>query len=449
MVPTSPAHALRDALTKPAAAALMTALTVLLLSGCGGPAQTVPADAGTPPAISPSSDGGTSGGDGGTVNGDGGTTAAPTWHRDVLPVVQRSCAGCHLEGGVAPFPLQTYAQAEPMHFAIADAVAQRRMPPWMADPSCRSYEHERLLTQGEIDTIVAWSAGGAPEGDPADAPAEPPPPLALPWVSDTLDPGFDYTPSTATGPDDYHCFILDPMRTQAADVIGFDIEPGVRRMVHHVLLYSAARTDAQTADAQHAGPGWKCFGGPGTSNPQVVGGWVPGTPVTQYPQGTGIRVPASAVLVMQIHYNTSTGPAVPDRTRVKLQYAQQPVAKVAQILPQAHATFAIPPQSTGYEVTTTESGPHPGVTVWGVLPHMHQLGTRLRVEIAQTGTCLVDIPKWNFHWQQFYMFKEPVQVAPSHGRKMTCGWDNPTSKTVTWGEGTGDEMCLNYVYLTL
>ncbi len=426
-------------------ACLVPFTALIALSACegGGPVDVDGGGVGLPDA------GGLSAHDGGQNGDPDAGTAGPTWHRDVLPVVQRTCLGCHLEGGVAPFPLETFAQAKAMHLGVADAVAQRRMPPWMPDPECRTYKHQRLLTQAEIDTFVAWSAAGAPEGDPADGPGEPPAPAALPWVSDTLDPGVDYTPSTASGPDDYHCFILDPQREQPADVIGFDIVPGVHRMVHHVLLYSAARTDAQAQDARHPGPGWKCFGGPGTANPQVVGGWVPGTPVTQYPEGTGIRVEPDAVLVMQVHYNTSTGGAEPDRTRVRLQYARQPVPKLAQILPQAHATFAIPPQSTNYEVTTTENTQHPGVTVWGVLPHMHQLGKRIRVEVAETGTCLVDIPRWDFHWQQFYMFEEPLQVAPDHGRTMTCAWDNPTSQWVRWGEGTGDEMCLNYVYVTV
>ncbi len=409
-------------------------LCAAALLACGGSSpQTPSVDAGLPP------------GGGGDAGHHG---AAPTWHKDVLPIVQDSCLGCHAEGGIGPFALATYDQAKAMHLGMADAVVQKRMPPWMADPSCREYEHERRLTDAQIATITAWSEAGAPEGDPKDAPAEPPPPQALPWVSATLDPGVDYTPSTAAGTDDYHCFILDPALTQAAHVIGFDIVPGERKMVHHVLLYAVPRTAAQSKDAQTPDvPGWTCFGATGTGSDNVVGGWVPGTPVTRYPEGTGVRVAATDVLVMQIHYNTLGG-AVPDRTRVRLQYAQGAVQQ-ALILPQAHAAFAIPPQSEGYQVTTTDPGSRVAATVYGVLPHMHQLGRNIRVEVAQTGECLVDIPKWDFHWQQFYMLKEPVKVLPGQSRKMTCGWDNPTPQTVTWGEGTAEEMCLNYVYVTL
>lgn len=399
--------------------------TALAVAACGTPGASP-----TPPSSS----------------GDGGS-AVPTWHRDVLPLVQTHCQGCHVEGAIGPFALQTYAQGAAMHAAIANAVQSRRMPPWMPSPDCNSYTDERRLTDAEIQIFVSWSAHGGPEGDPADAPASPPPPQGLPWVDATLDPGVDYIPSVQSGSDDYHCFIVDPALSQNQDVIGFDIVPGARRMVHHVLLYSAKRTDALNKDAQTPDtPGWTCFGGPETPQPSVVGGWVPGTPVTRYPEGTGIRLRSDQVLVMQVHYNL-TGGAEPDRTTVKLQYSKAPVAKVAQIFPQAIASFAIPPHSSGYSVEQTEEAVPVPVTIYGVLPHMHALGKSIRVEVAG-GQCLVDIPKWDFHWQQFYMLKTPVQLQPGDSRQMRCGWDNPTDRTVTWGEGTADEMCLNYVYVT-
>ena len=45
------------------------------------------------------------------------------------------------------------------------------MPPWFADPHYGKFANDRSLTQREIDTLVAWVDGGAPKGDPKDAPA--------------------------------------------------------------------------------------------------------------------------------------------------------------------------------------------------------------------------------------------------------------------------------------
>jgi hypothetical protein len=61
----------------------------------------------------------------------------------------------------------------------------------------------------------------------------------------------------------------------------------------------------------------------------------------------------------------------------------------------------------------------------------------------------VNIPRWDFHWQQLYFFQQPIQVSAQNTLKLTCTWDNFTSRTVTWGEGTEDEMCLNYFYVTV
>jgi hypothetical protein len=242
--------------------------------------------------------------------------------------------------------------------------------------------------------------------------------------------------------------MLDPALPQERDLIGFDITPGVRRMVHHVLLFGAARADAEAADRRDAGLGWTCFGGPNTAGvPSVVGGWVSGTPVVQYPPGTGVPLPAGNVLVMQLHYNLQNGPAVPDRTAVKLQYARERVPRPAVIFPIADFLFAIPPRTIGY--TTSVSVPMPVAgTLWGLAPHMHTLGRQVVVE--KDSTCLVNIPTWDFHWQQPYLFSDPagLPVAAGSRLKLTCSWDNPTDRTVLWGEGTSDEMCINFFYMT-
>lgn len=75
----------------------------------------------------------------------------------------------------------------------------------------------------------------------------------------------------------------------------------------------------------------------------------------------------------------------------------------------ANGGFAIPPQSTGYSVTALPVVPNDSVKVYGVLPHMHTLGKSIRVENSTTGQCFVNIPRWDFHWQQLYFFTEPIR----------------------------------------
>ena len=94
-----------------------------------------------------------------------------TFHKDVLPVLQKNCQTCHRPGEVAPMPFLTYEQTRPWAKAIKNAVASKKMPPWFADEGKHAFSNQRKLTQAEIETLSAWADGGAPEGNPKDAPA--------------------------------------------------------------------------------------------------------------------------------------------------------------------------------------------------------------------------------------------------------------------------------------
>lgn len=376
--------------------------------------------------------------------------AQPTWSKDVLPVVQQRCQGCHTTGGVAPFSLESYEEAAKHAAGIAGLVEARVMPPWKADDSCQPLEGSRRLSEDELSVIVAWARGGAPEGDPAQAPPNPVALPGLPWVDAELSMAAPYTPSTVR-PDAYRCFVIDPKLPGERDLIGYDIVPGQRSLVHHVLLYGVSRAEAQRLDAAEPGEGYPCFGGPGTQAAlgTVYGAWVPGGSATQYPAGTGITMPTDDVIVMQIHYNTSHGSAGheigPDLTTIKLQLSEGRVEKPALIFPIADLNFTIPPRISGY--TSSVTFPFPTTaTLYGMGPHMHTRGKSITV--TADNVCLVNVPSWDFNWQQLYQFVTPMALKAGVRLKLTCTWNNPTDKIVRWGEGTDDEMCLNYLYMT-
>src|SRR5215510_8284174 len=94
-----------------------------------------------------------------------------TFHKDVLPVLQKNCQICHRPGQIAPMSFLTYESVRPWAKAMKAAVLSRKMPPWFADPKYGHFSNDRALKQSDIDTIAAWADGGAKEGDPKDAPA--------------------------------------------------------------------------------------------------------------------------------------------------------------------------------------------------------------------------------------------------------------------------------------
>src|SRR5262245_45489812 len=83
--------------------------------------------------------------------------SAPTFSKDVAPILYKNCVSCHRPGEIAPMSLLTYENARPYARAIANAVEKRTMPPWHADAPTGTFENERSLSDGERQTLTAWA----------------------------------------------------------------------------------------------------------------------------------------------------------------------------------------------------------------------------------------------------------------------------------------------------
>ena len=99
-----------------------------------------------------------------------------TFHRDIEPILQRSCQNCHREGGVAPMPLVTYEQVAPFAGLIEYKTQLRdragAMPPWYMekDVGIQQFKNDPSLNDEELEKISVWARSGTPKGDPGDAP---------------------------------------------------------------------------------------------------------------------------------------------------------------------------------------------------------------------------------------------------------------------------------------
>jgi hypothetical protein len=90
-------------------------------------------------------------------------TTKVTWSREISPIVQARCAGCHVRGGSSTIPLTTYAEARPWAASIKEEVLTRRMPVWKAARGYGDFANDPSLSPFEIALIAAWADGGAPE----------------------------------------------------------------------------------------------------------------------------------------------------------------------------------------------------------------------------------------------------------------------------------------------
>ncbi len=391
--------------------------------------------------------------------GDASQDAAPvpTWYGDIAPFAYTACGGCHVAGGIAPFDITNWDQVVARGRIIAAQTQARTMPPMPVDSSgaCHTFSNARALTDAQIALIQAWAAHGMPAGDRALEPPRPTPPAGLTGASVHLDIGMTYSPAAPAGlTDEYRCFIVDPGVAADTYVTGYQVLPGDARIVHHVIVFSLADAAAESAaaalDSAAPGPGYECFGDSGVPGSEPLVLWAPGAGPTRFPNGTGLLLPGGHHVVVQIHYNLAAG-SFPDRTRVEMTTGSAATTTRARFEAIAAHDLNLAPgmQSVSASSLTPLTGLPLPLRVYGVAPHMHQLGRTLHVETTSaTPRCLVDTPRWDFHWQGIWWYDTPARVSPSDTIRLTCTFDTTSRTAVThWGEGTADEMCLAFFYV--
>lgn len=410
-----------------------------------------------------------------------GSTAAVTYHRDVARILQTNCQGCHRPGQVGPFPLMTYRHAVSWADDIKEYTHSRKMPPWkpVGGPE---YANARHMSEKDIATLATWVDAGCPEGDPKDAPA--PVQYAHEWQLGPPDLVLEVPEDFhvgAAGRDVFRCFVIPTGLTEDKYITAFEVRPGNPRVVHHTLnfwdlsgqakeLLAEQRKKEKPTD-QDRGPGYSTAMGigfkrmPTSPRPGVpavggFGGWAPGQMATKLPPGAGFFLPGGADVIIQTHYHR-TGKPETDRLKVGLYFAKGPVEKVWQSL-SVQGMFplqTIPAGAADYRLKGGRTLTSDAV-IHSVMPHMHLLGKSVKVTMTPPGgtpVTLVDIPEWDYAWQETYWLKEPVTAKAGSRVEIEAVYDNSSSNpnnpshppvTVFHGEQTTNEMLFGFVGVT-
>lgn len=405
----------------------------------------------------------------------------PTYHRDALPILEARCGACHTAGGQAPFDVHydpaAWASGPPSWTTAAiAAIDAGTMPPWAPADDCFPVQDSRRVPETELAVLHAWADAGFPEGDLADTPAPTnglPDTLGVPDLE--LRSDVAYTPDPAQ-PDDYRCIVVDPSVADDAWVRAVTVAPDQRRILHHVILYGMDASwsdDVAAWDAAAPGVGYPCFGSPGTWEADTLAGWAPGQRPEVYGDDVARRLAKGTVLVLQVHYNTVglMPDAIPaDRTAVQmwtLPPGESPALEVRSVpLPDTDLDIPAGDPDVVEESTIGLDQLNGQRRTIGVFPHMHTLGTSIRLDAVHpdgSEQCIVNLPEWNFAWQQAYFFDPEQNLLLNRNDKLRlrCTYDNSAAnqqtvngvlqepRQVGWGEGTYDEMCLIYMYVTL
>jgi hypothetical protein len=389
---------------------------------------------------------------------------ALTYHRDIKPIIEERCESCHTEGGgeIAWFGLATYNEVRMMHAQVLDSIADKRMPPWPPSPECADLKNAQTVAETDEELLIQWVDLGMPEGRAQDfvsrAPADTAKSGDLDAIDLRFDIGDDYKPQPDQGEfDDLRCFFYDPELTTDAFLNGFHAVPTNNKIAHHMLVYAvpaSKRTQLESLQGAAPGPGYPCHGGPGVAQAQLVAGWVPGARPIEYPEGTGLRIDAASIIVVQMHYNTINDPDGVDRSQLQMRFTDGPADTPLMLTSIRVPDLYIPAGDENNLQDISKTIPAE-TNVYGIAPHMHTFGTGISVHLGTSSgqdLCMIDIPRWDFDWQGIYNFQEPILVERGSDIKIECRYNNGPNnqpidqmpQDIRWGERTVDEMCLVY-----
>jgi hypothetical protein len=373
-----------------------------------------------------------------------------TFTRDVAPIVFTNCVSCHREGEVGPFALTDYQSVAKRSKQIIEVVDDKLMPPWMPSQTHGEFEGQRSLSDADKQTLRDWAAASAPEGDASELPPLPPATdgwrLGKPDLIVEMETEFELG---AEGPDVFQCFVIPANVPEDKFIAAIDFVPGNSKIVHHSILFLDANGAARRKDAKTPEVGYSTFGGPGFTPTGSLGGWSPGKTPRRLSGGMGRYLKQGSDIVMQVHYHRS-GKVEKDRSKAAIYFVDKPKNVAADIWVAAHS-HDIPPGATDYKVSSSYTLSQE-LQMLGVVPHMHLIGRSMvaTAKLPDGSTReLVNVPNWNFNWQDDYRFTTPFRLPKGTVIEVEAIYDNsennlanPSSppKRVTWGEETTNEM---------
>ena len=298
------------------------------------------------------------------------------------------------------------------------------------------------LDAKELATIDGWIAGGAKASDArcvTDKPSDGVKPLSC--TPDTvLKPKTPFVMQPGSPRDQYVCFGVDIDLQKKRHVIGLAPKVDNKQIVHHILLF-------QTNQAESADP-FPCASF-GSAAWKLVAGWAPGGNNLELPKEAGFpEEKGKTHWVVQIHYNNATTQTGTDQSGYELCTTENLRPNDAGVIAFGSTNFSIPPRSTHTIKCDYRLGQEfKGVSFFNASPHMHTLGAAMSTERLAGGT---GAPQMVFQQKAFSFEAQanyPIQttVAPNDVLRTRCTWKNPGDATVGFGEGTGDEMCFDFI----
>lgn len=366
---------------------------------------------------------------------------------DVDQVLKTRCQTCHASEPKygASTALVTYADlqkagpggssSKKVYELVKERIhdSARQMPP----------SPQPKLTDKEMGAIDSWISGGAKSsGDVCknDVPKDGVKPLSC-KVDTTLKATKPFTMQAGGALDQYVCFGVDTNTDKKRHVIGLAPKVDNHTIVHHILLFqtkTAEKTEPFACDA-FGSAAWK-----------LVAGWAPGGDNLELPPEAGFPAEAGTThWVVQVHYNNAkNATGATDNSGYDLCTTDQLRPNDAGVLAFGSTKFSIPPRSTttikcDYKLDNRFAN----VKFFNASPHMHTRGAAMSTErlAGGNGTPEKIFEQSNFSFEAQANFPITKSATTGDVMRTRCTWKNPGDTTIGFGEGTGDEMCFDFI----
>jgi hypothetical protein len=404
----------------------------------------------------------------------------PTFSKDIAPILQNKCQQCHQPNSIAPMSLITYEETRPWARSIKQRVAARQMPPWHIDPSVgvQKFKNDMSLTQQQIDTIVSWVDGGAPQGDPKDLPAPKPLVTDNEWqgVKDGFGPPdlvvrSSQYPMPAKHQDVWYRPLQDLPITEPRWVRMVEIRPTslqARKTLHHSIAYLVLNDDPDAVNTGTANGPTGAVSRDDLVNrrPQLME-WAIGKGYDLFYPGTGkLIVPGEKISwdqhIHAVGEDTATGSELALWFYPKGQEPKKRSYLVGFTGLKRRGFLDIPPNSVSHTEGFTVLKENTIIT--NFQPHFHLRGKAMQVEaiLPDGSTQIVSyVGNFNFNWMTNYIYDDDAAPLFPKGTviHVSAWYDNTKANKsnpdpdqwVGYGDRTVDEMAhawMNVVYLS-
>ena len=371
----------------------------------------------------------------------------PDYATDVAPILEEKCVSCHLEGGIAPFAMDSHMMVQGWSPMMKEVIMTKRMPPAQVDPSVNHFTNARYMNPDQLQTLIHWIDAGAPRGNSEVDPLARVRSPETVWELGEPDyivevPAFTVP---ATGVLDYENVTINLPFEEDVWVRSIQHVPGDRRVLHHLLSYIVpADYDERIVEGEN------------DSYREFLEGYAPGKDESvTYPENSGMFIPKDSAVQMSLHYTTFGKEAV-DKTLLGLYFADEKPDHQYSTYSLSHGgrNIVIPPRANEHKMSASYVF-EDEVMLHGLRPHMHYRGKYMRMGVIYpdgTKDEIINVPDYNFAWQPTYRLADPM-LLPAGSRVMIEGaFDNSQynlgnpdpDAEVRGGAQSWDEMFIGY-----